>query len=148
GANANASLDEAFYGIYASLPRGWYKTQPSYPPKRLRTLIRAYVQPKGNNRAAYFKSQRDFFHDELNDKLLRGLDLFVNLIGPATVVQQKQALTAAGIQPWSIRETVSESPVLGAFYQDLKDHTINGVLDFLVAVPAGILKEFFSQVVI
>ncbi|CAJ3254289.1 LysM domain-containing protein [Burkholderia pseudomallei] len=174
GTDATNSLDESFNGIYFTRPDKWYRDRPTYPPTQLPAMINAYVQPTGNARATYFAAQRTFFHDELNDKLLRGLDLFVNLIGPAALEEHRLALAhaelddanapvheagAAARAPARIAhrkpptrvaggDANGASELLEAFYEDLTSHTVDGVLDFLLAVTDGILNEFFRQVVI
>ncbi|MDQ7981740.1 Ig-like domain-containing protein [Paraburkholderia sp. SARCC-3016] len=174
GAEANDSLDESFNGIYFAYPDNWYKVRPTYPPEALRNMIAAYVQPAGNPRAAYFDAQRTFFHDERNDKLLLGLDLFVNFIKPAALDEPEPELALAALDDPDMRayesgaaaqiparghhrrpparftngDSNGASALLEAFYQDLTNHTVDGVLDFLVAVTTGILNEIFKQVVI
>ncbi len=72
-------LKASYQGLYAQHPGNWpRKTDPLFPPPLVLKFIQAYLEPDKNEWAAYFQELRDFFQDELNDKLLAGLDILVN----------------------------------------------------------------------
>jgi LysM repeat protein len=145
---ATQGHDISYNAIDGASARAWYSARPTFPPRALLPFLKAYLEPEGDPIAVDFTAQRAFFHSELQDKLLRGLDLFVNLVKPVTQQQQQQqqqlALAAA---PAGVAVEAGGSALLEAFYQTLESNTVNGVLDLLRAVTVGMIPEFFTSVV-
>lgn len=139
GTEALEAQDRAYNGVVASRPSVWYTNQPTYPPTQLPPVTAAYLTPGGNALAIYFTGLGRFFHDELNDKLLRGLDLFVNMIGPGGVggIELMKASASA----------LAQVNIVEALYLRLVEYTHDGVLNLLQAITTGDIYDFFSQVV-
>ncbi len=143
GASALSVQGRAFNGVVASTMTVWFSTRDTYPPTQLPPVTDAYLTPGGNDLATYFTSLRTFFHDELNDKLLRGLDLFVNMLQPATLAADKAALA---VQPRP--GALEEENVVEDLYKRLVAFTDKGVLNLLQAVTSGDIKDFFADTVV
>lgn len=74
-------LKDSYQGLFAQQPGNWpRKTEPLFPPQLLLEFFKAYLATQQDQHALnpYFQRLRSFFHDELNDKLLAGLDILVN----------------------------------------------------------------------
>jgi hypothetical protein len=135
GTEAAASNTIVFDGILHSGPALWADEAQSktWPPGILPPLYNAYVRNTGKL-ADYFKSLRVFYHDQLNDKLLRALDLYVNWYAhsgfPAV------ALSAEDKTPLEKLYATLESAI-----------TSEKNLKLLSAVSTGLVNEFFKSVV-
>ena len=138
GTQAIDAQQRAFNGTVASRPDAWYSDRPTYPPDQLPPVTTAYLTPKDNALATYFTGLGKFFHDELNDKLLRGLDLFVNMIGPGGLGETDLVMT---------KTEAAEVNVVEALYLQLREHTRDGVLNLLQAITVGDIYNFFKDVV-
>jgi LysM repeat protein len=138
GTQALDAQSRAFNGIPASWPDSWYSDRPTYPPAQLPPVTSAYLTRQGDTLAKYFENLGKFFHDELNDKLLRGLDLFVNVIGPGGVATTELVMKKT--------EAVQVN-VVEALYQQLLQSTHDGVLNLLQAITVGDIYDFFADVV-
>jgi hypothetical protein len=138
-AQALEAQGRAFNGIVASTRDVWFVDRPTYPPIQLPPVTGAYLTPGGNALATYFTRLAAFFHDELNDKLLRGLDLFVNMIGPGGVGLQSIAL---------VKADVNEVNIVEALYAQLVAYTHDGVLNLLQAIPSGDVYDYFVAAVV
>lgn len=137
-ATAIGIQQRVFNGIPAAAPNVWQSTLATYPPAQLPPVTDAYLTPAGNALATYFTSLRAFFHDELNDKLLRALDLFVNAIGPGNY---------AGDQLVRMKsEAVEQVNIVEALYLRLVEQTEGGVLHLLQAIPTGDVYDFFNPI--
>lgn len=139
GAEALEAQARAFNGLPGSRPDSWYSNRPTYPPNQLPPLTTAYLTAPGENPLAkYFADLRVFFHDEMNDKLLRGLDLFVNIIGPGVLEASDVATT---------KSSLAQVNVVEVLYQQLVQQTHDGVLNLLQAITFGDIYDFFADVV-
>ncbi|HMF55876.1 MAG TPA: hypothetical protein VK619_05925, partial [Pyrinomonadaceae bacterium] len=114
GTQALDAQNRAYNGIVASKPNVWYSDRSTYPPNQLPPVTTAYLTPQDNKLAKYFTDLGKFFHDEMNDKLLRGLDLFVNMIGPGGVSVTELVMT---------KTAAVEVNVVEALYQQLVQYT-------------------------
>lgn len=136
GEQALNAQNRAFNGLVASQPDVWYSDRPTYPPDQLPAFTAAQVAPQGKF-AKYFNRLGAFFHDGLNDKLLRGLDLFVNMIGPGGVAADDRTMLPAKAGVNVVKE----------LYDKLEASTHGGVLNLLQAITTGDTYDFFSAVV-
>ena len=143
-AQALDAQSRAFNGIRASEPSTWFPERTTYPPTQLPPISKAYLTPQGSTLAKYFTRLSQFFHDELNDKLLRGLDLFINVIGPGQFEAPQTALVSTGEKAV---ETAEEN-IVEALYLKLVAQTHDGVLNLLQAITSGDIYDFFSVVVV
>jgi hypothetical protein len=136
----------AFNGIRASEPSTWFPERATYPPAQLPPISRAYVTPQGSTLAKYFTRLSQFFHDELNDKLLRGLDLFVNVITPGQFAAPQTALVRADEK--AIEK--ADENIVEALYLKLKEFadTHDGVVNLLQVITSGDVYELFAGIVI
>lgn len=140
GTYATEGQQRAFNGVTSASPDLWFTARPTYPPTQLPPMTSAYLTPGGNALATYFTSLRTFFHDELNDKLLRALDLFVNAIGPgnynAAVSLRSETLAAQQVN-------IVEALYL-KFEEQLTLHP--GVIYLLQALTSGDVYDFFKPI--
>jgi hypothetical protein len=139
GDMAKLASGASFNGISFALPNAWNKDKGPFPPTVLMDLFGAYLGAQGVNAkiAQYFTSLGAFYHDELNDKLLRGLDLFVNLIGPA---KPKTLMAETAAAP-------AGSDVLEKLYASLQANLKNGQIDLFAVTANWLLGTFFTQIV-
>jgi hypothetical protein len=144
-AQALDAQGRAFNGIRASEPSTWFPDRATYPPTQLPPITKAYVTPQGSTLAKYFTRLAAFFHDELNDKLLRGLDLFVNVVTPGQFAGQVALVRTRGKAIATADENIVE-----ALYLKLKEYADkhNGVVNLLQVITSGDVFEFFSGVVV
>jgi hypothetical protein len=139
GAMAKLSSNASFNGLFMAKPSAWAVGGP-LPPVDLPELFGAYLgvgQDIDPNIAPYFASLGKFFHDELNDKLLRGLDLFVNLIGPVKAGQLMAETVAL----------VKGSDLLEKLYESLNANLKNGQIDLFAVTANWLLGTFFAPLV-
>jgi hypothetical protein len=106
-------------------------------------LYEAFIDPTTNLGIAYqeyFEDLGIFFHDEENDKLLRGLDLFVNVVKP--VHEQLNVLNAG------VANNFNDESILEQLFNTLKNAiSSEKTLNFLSAIPSGCLNTFFKNIV-
>lgn len=143
GAFAVESNRMSYNGIYFSEPRLWQTGTATYPPTVLQPMFGAYLAPAVEEYAplaAYFTGLREFYHQQREDKLLRGLDVFVNNIGPAVA-----GLNAATARSLAVAEEPDSS--LEDLYNSINSAIHDGVLNFLQAVNIPIVQVFFSGII-
>lgn len=133
GSIPNKLLSIVKDGVVLSVPKYWNSEigSKTFPPTILPPIYQAYFEE--NEMSAYFEGLRDFYHDELNDKLLRALDLYVNWYAPDSGM--------------SLSPEVRESPL-----EDLYDKLNAAIrsdesLDLLSVVTTTLINEFFKTVV-
>jgi len=124
--------------IASTDPASWAESDDNerFPPEAMMPLIEAYINPKLQRKLdKYFLGFRTFFHEELEGKLFWGLDLYLRIIEE----KETAALLRVG--------DGEASPLLEELYQSLVDHTSGGNLNFLEAMSAGQVVDFFKKVV-
>lgn len=138
-AHAQSCMLSSNNGLVLSLPTNWRSGTALYPPTTLLPIIGAYMDAEHNaDLAGYFSNLGQFFHQENEDKLLRGLDLLVNFLRTAAVPGQEMAVPSL--------ETADDNQ-LEQLYERLQNATTDGVLKLLQVFTSGIVYDFFSSVV-
>ena len=139
----------AYDGIVSSYPASWNDTAVArersvlqYPPVVLPPLFNAYwQQPQDRPQRdleSYFTKLGTHFHDEVNDKLLRALDIVVNRVG-VSMPKMLRAMNAAP-EPKDLL-----TPLYANLEQQWKQN--KGEINLLTAIAPGFITDVLSAVV-
>src|SRR5271165_6651710 len=136
GKDAKTSQEIAFRGLYDAPPDNWYESRSTFPPRILLKMIFAYVGGSAANPLTrYFNNLRSFYHDPVNDKLLRAMDILVNSVLPKPAVVSVSGLS------------LGEEGPIPKLYKELNDNLHNGVLNLLQVITSGLIYDYFKEIV-
>ena len=140
GAESCLAADIAYNGINGSPSNIWDSTQPTFPPRKLPPMFQAYAGTGAKKLQDYFSNLGSYYHNEINDKLLRALDLLINRIKPSS---QKQSVMRTEGDPLQ-----TDSSRITKLYNDfiIAREKGSGKFNLLEVLKSGFIYETLSEI--